>query len=265
MPPFSRRAFCHAAIGTGVLLAACRTSGSQPAAAAGAAADPSRLRARPTRPTSRLTAGRHPLGLGTDRDGFVYVPPSYDEGHPAPLLILLHGAGQSAALWTRWKLDELFGGRGVVVLAPDSRESTWDVRLGGFGPDVAFIDRAMAYVFARCAIDPARMALAGFSDGASYALSLGVTNGDVFEALLAFSPGYFAATKRRGAPRIFESHGTRDQVLPIDDTSRRLVPALRARGLQITYVEFDGPHTLTPDIARQAADWLLGSAPSPRR
>jgi phospholipase/carboxylesterase len=34
------------------------------------------------------------------------------------------------------------------------------------------------------------VALGGFSDGASYALSLDLTNGDLFASLIAFSPGF---------------------------------------------------------------------------
>ncbi len=61
---------------------------------------------------------------------------------------------------------------------------------------------------------------------------------------------------RDGAPRFFVSHGTADDVLPIDRTSRRIVPALREEGLDVTYREFSGPHTVPPEIAREAVDWL---------
>ena len=68
----------------------------------------------------------------------------------------------------------------MSVLAPDSRGTTWDAIREGFGDDVTFIDRALEHVFARVSIDPARVTVGGFSDGASYALSLGLANGDVF-------------------------------------------------------------------------------------
>ena len=98
---------------------------------------------------------------------------------------------------------------------------------------------------------------AGFSDGASYALSLGLTNGDLFTHVLAFSPGFMAPRKRRGKPRLFLSHGTRDRVLPIDPCSRRIVPQVRRAGYDVTYREFDGPHTVPDEIAREAVDWFL--------
>ncbi len=78
--------------------------------------------------------------------------------------------------------------RGVLILSPDSRgRNTSDVIRGGYGPDIQFIDRALGYVFERFSIEPRRVAVGGFSDGASYALSIGLMNGDLFQNILAFS------------------------------------------------------------------------------
>jgi predicted esterase len=46
-------------------------------------------------------------------------------------------------------------------------------------------------------------------------------------------------------------------VLPIDRTSRRIVPELERSGYEVTYREFDGPHTVPPALAAEAADWIL--------
>ncbi|HYH99185.1 alpha/beta hydrolase, partial [Hyalangium sp.] len=133
---------------------------------------------------------------------------------------------------------------------------TWDVIRGDYGPDVTFIDQALAWVFAHYAVDPARIAIGGFSDGASYALSLGIANGDLFTHVLAFSPGFAAPVEQHGEPRLFVSHGIQDAVLPITACSRRLVPRLQRAGYDVRYHEFDGPHTIPPEIAREAAEWF---------
>jgi phospholipase/carboxylesterase len=97
------------------------------------------------------------------------------------------------------------------------------------------------------------VALGGFSDGASYALSLGLTNGDLFTHLIAFSPGFMAPGGEVGRPRCYVAHGTRDAVLPIDRCSRRLVPVLERAGYAVRYHEFDGPHTVPrPSPARRS-------------
>jgi predicted esterase len=213
--------------------------------------EPGRLHARP-REGARSEASP---GLARLAQGLLYVPPGLDPARPAPLAVLLHGAGGEA----RGGLAPLLGladEAGLVLLAPDARGATWDVISGGYGPDVAVIDALLGEVFERLAVDSAAVALGGFSDGASYALSLGLTNGDLFTHLLAFSPGFLAPAAQRGEPAIFVSHGTRDAVLPIERCSRRIVPALREAGFAVDYREFEGGHGVPPAIAAEAVAWL---------
>jgi phospholipase/carboxylesterase len=195
--------------------------------------------------------GVQPLGLGQERDGLLYVPKRYDPATPAPLLILLHGAGgrgtQSVDLFT-----ETAEARGYLILSPDSRGRTWDVILGGYGPDVVFIDRALTQIFDTYAVEPRRIAVGGFSDGASYALSLGLINGALFSDILAFSPGFAAPTRAEDTPRVFISHGVDDRVLPIDACSRRLAPALKREGYDVAYREFEGGHVVPPEMVTAA-------------
>lgn len=218
-----------------------------------------RLSARPHRPSGAAAPGLRRLELGDQRDGMLYVPNGYTPERAAPLVLMLHGAGGSARGGIR-PFQALADEHGLVLLVPDSRGSTWDVITDDYGPDVAFIDRAMAEAFQQCAVDPARLAVEGFSDGASYALGLGLTNGDLFTHIVAFSPGFVPPVDRRGAPRVYISHGTRDQILPIESCSRRIVPALKRAKLDVRYQEFDGPHTVPPDIAREAASWITTRA-----
>jgi phospholipase/carboxylesterase len=132
------------------------------------------------------------------------------------------------------------------------------VAQGGFGPDVLFLDRALERTFERCRVDPSRIALAGFSDGASYALSLGRPNADLFTHLVAYSPGLIAAGYSQ--PRVLEifvSHGTLDAVIPVENTRENIVPTLRALGNDVTYREFEGPHGVPAEISEAALDWFL--------
>ena len=43
---------------------------------------------------------------------------------------------------------------------------------------------------------------------------------------------------------------------PIDHCSRRIVPQLKQAGYDVRYREFDGPHTMPPEIAREALAWF---------
>jgi phospholipase/carboxylesterase len=212
------------------------------------------IAARPGTPSRVTEPGLHPLELGGTR-AFLYVPAGCGAGAPAPLVLSLHGAGGGAQQGL-YPLQALADDAGFVLLAVGSAGRTWDVIRGGFGPDVEAVDGALAHVFGRVAVDPARVVASGFSDGASYALSLGITNGGLFTHVAAFSPGFMAPASQHGAPRIFISHGTGDQVLPIDRCSRRLVPTLEDAGYDVTYHEFAGGHTVPPGIAAEAVRWL---------
>ncbi|MFI7584211.1 alpha/beta hydrolase [Kocuria sp. M1N1S27] len=75
---------------------------------------------------------------------------------------------------------------------------------------------------------------------------------------MAYSPGFVPPAGRRGTPRIFVSHGTGDETLPVDRTSRRIVPRLEEDGYDVTYAEFAGGHTVPPEIVRRAVEWLGG-------
>jgi len=218
-----------------------------------------RLRSRP----GRTPAGAAPVGLralGFDAgtaEGYLYVPAAYRTETPAPLVLLLHGAGEDARdglAQLRGQADEA----GLILLALSSRGPTWDSipDRGRYGSDIAAIDRALEHTFSRWTVDPARVAVGGYSDGASYALSLGIANGDLFSHVLAFSPGFLAPTGQTGSPRIFVSHGTQDRWLPIDSCSRRIVSQLERAGYEVRYHEFEGGHVVPPAIARQAAIWF---------
>jgi predicted esterase len=212
-------------------------------------------RPQPDTPAALPAPGTQPLDLGVERPPLLHVPPGLAPGSAAPLVVALHGAGGDAEAGLG-VLGGLADERGLLVLAPASRGSTWDAVTGGSGEDAALLDRALARVFSTVPVDPERTAVAGFSDGASYALGLGLANGDLFGRVVAFSPGFVPGSSREGRPAVFVSHGAADDVLPVDRTSRRIVPALRDDGYDVTYREFPGGHTVPPEVAGAAVDWL---------
>jgi predicted esterase len=218
--------------------------------------DGARLTARPLAGVTTSGTARRSLDLDRARDALLQLP--HDASTAAlPLLVLLHGAGGSGEGILR-RLGSYADDAGVAVLAPDSRDSTWDAVRGGFGPDVAFLQRALERVFATTAVDPSRVAVGGFSDGASYAISLGLANGDLFTRVVAFSPGFYVGGAVQGRPRFFISHGSSDEVLPIDRCSRVIVPRLKKQGYDVTFREFDGGHEVPPDVAMAGFRWARG-------
>ena len=226
----------------------------------GGSAEAARLAARPAAPASVSGApasGVHALDLGPGPEVLVRVPSPSAEAGPPLLVLALHGAGGDARGGLAPLLPSADRHR-LLLVAPHSREPTWDViTRSGWGADVRRIDAALAQVFTTHPVDPTRVAISGFSDGASYALSLGLANADLFTHIIAFSPGFLVPTPRTGTPRVYLSHGRADTVLPIDRTTRLIVPGLQAAGIPTEVHEFDGPHTVPPDLAEGAARWLV--------
>jgi phospholipase/carboxylesterase len=222
-----------------------------------------RIYARPKAvPTPSAITGLQRLNLGRERDGLLYVPARTQS--PAPLIVMLHGSRDSGEV-IMTKIRPLADRIGAIVLAPDARDYTWDIARGPvdetaldrFGEDVKFIDAAMARTFERYPIDRKRIAIGGFSDGGSYALSLGLMNGDLFTHVVAFSPGFMRLRSTAGHPHVFLAHGTSDDVLPIDK-SRFLARALDDAGYDLEYVEFEGEHVVMDPIAARAfTDWVV--------
>ena len=200
--------------------------------------------------------GLQPLGIGSDRDGLLYVPLGYRSETPAPFVLTLHGADGDAKSGLG-PLLPLADDAGMILLSPESRATTWDMILGEYGPDISFIDRCLAQTFNRYAVDPSHVAIEGFSDGATYAVAVGLTNGDLFKHVIAFSPGFAAPAAEEDMPAFFISHGTHDSVLPVDACSRSIVPRLERAGYTVVYREFDGGHTVPKSIAREAVEWFL--------
>ena len=213
-----------------------------------------RLASRPQPPTSSDARGPglHPLTGAGLAEHLLLVPERSRQ--PAPLVVWFHGAGGHARR-SAAGVQEVAADAGALVLLPSSAASTWDLLTGRIGPDAADLDAALAHVFA--ARDVGRVAFAGFSDGASYALSLGLANGDLAEAVLAFSPGFVAPPVTVGRPACWVAHGTADAVLPVERCGRRVAALLEKKGCPVHYQEFDGPHVVRPDLLEQAFSWWL--------
>lgn len=224
------------------------------------AAGEGRLLTRPSKPTKEAAkSGLHSLQIDKKREVLLYVPNGYKPENPCAFALMLHGAGGNAQHGISL-LQNFADEAGILLLAPKSVHATWDVIADEYGADVEFIDRALKEVFERYSIDKTRLAVGGFSDGASYALSLGVINGELFSHVIAFSPGFMAPTGQSGKPHFYISHGTNDRVLPIERCSRKLVPQLKHAGYEVLYREFDGPHTIPADIAQESVRWFTQKA-----
>lgn len=242
-----------------LLISACGAPAASPA-----------LTAHPRNVAAPAPVGPGLLDLGSG--AYAFVPERVTADRPAPLLVLMHGAGGTSDGMLRHFRSEART-HGIVLLSVQSRDNTWDLMMAGrprigsaaripasaaFAVDPPRIDAALRALFARVSVDPERIGLAGFSDGAGYALSVGIANPHLFSSVLAFSPGMAdLRTPARPEQRIFVSHGTRDPILAHRHTARQLVPALRSGGLSVTFRSFEGNHAVPDEVVREALAFFL--------
>jgi phospholipase/carboxylesterase len=218
--------------------------------------EPGRLTSRPHKPTKGIAPGEHVLAEDGLRRAILFVPSTYDAARAAPFFLALHGAtgsGDSMLHGSRAAAEA----HGVVMLSPSSRNFTWDAIRGPYGEDFERVDHLMNDVFDRCAIDPSHVAIGGFSDGATYALSVGLENGDIFTHVVGHSAGFVISGTPHGKPKVFLSHGRQDPILPIDQCGRRIAAQLRRGGYDLRFDEFDGGHIATPEMRDAAMQWFV--------
>lgn len=209
-----------------------------------------------TRVQGEFRYGESRLGISDDeRDATLYVPKSYKPGVGMPIVMMLHGfLGSGEGSRAFFPLAEEFG---VIILAPESRSLTWGQGTPGFDEDVHYLGPAYRHVANVLDLDSTHVALGGVSDGAGYALSMGLAYGDSFNHIMVFSGGLMRPFRKQGKPRLFFAHGIDDHQMPIDLTARKYVPLLKAEGYDVTYHEYAGGHRPPAAEFREAFKWFV--------
>jgi phospholipase/carboxylesterase len=262
-PPLRAQGVRLAAVAALVLAIAAPAVAGPPMSGRGAPL----LKARPAAAGPTLPAGETSLANGAVAYRPATVPPG-----PLPLLVLLHGAGGYPPGFLQ-KMEPVADRLGLILLAPRSAGPTWDLIENmqmdedpWHGPDAHRLDQSLADLFSRAAIDPSHVVLLGFSDGASYALSLGLSNPKLFTTVIALSPGMLDPPRRVDREQqVFIAHGRSDGVLSFD-AARDMAEALRRAGHTVRFQPFDGGHQIDPVSLTQALEWAFGlqaSAPPP--
>ena len=216
------------------------------------------LQAKPAAVQMALKAGRTRL----TNQALAYVPNGV--AGPAPLIVLLRGGATDADEFLdqfRSEADR----RGAILVALEPAGATWSLKDDGhggadFGSDPAALDAALAALFARAPIDPARIVILGHSDGASYAISLGLSNPHPFKGIVAMSPGMaWRPPAVDASQRIFITHGMRDTTLPFKNTRDTIVPGLEAGGLKVQTHWFNAGHDVNRLMVSEGLDYALGA------
>jgi phospholipase/carboxylesterase len=108
---------------------------------------------------------------------------------------------------------------------------------------------------------PERVAIAGFSQGAGVAADVAAEDERV-GAMASFSPCAMwlrGELPKRTDLRVLLAHGSRDPICPVSE-SRSLAAVLETANVPVRYVEFDGEHTMPPEVVKALVGLLAVSA-----
>lgn len=179
----------------------------------------------------------------------IYLPQSYREKQPWPLVVFLHGSGQ------RGDDPRMLRERGplplqlpAIVVAPQCLpSSSWQ-------PDAvaAFVEQ----VASRYHVDRRRIYLVGYSMGGYGAWHTAATYPDLFSAIVPIaSSGEPNNAQAVANVSVWAFHGAKDEAIPSTE-SERMVEATRAAGGQprLTILP-DAAHGICEDVCERADLW----------
>lgn len=193
-----------------------------------------------------------------------------------PLLLLLHGYGSNEedlfsfaselpeeyyVVSARAPYDLLYSSYAWYAINFDADENKFsDIEQGKQSRDLiaSFIDELQATY----PIDKENVTLIGFSQGSILSYAIALSYPQKIQRVVALS-GYLNtdmavadyASNDFVNLKIFASHGTVDQVIPVD-WARKVQPAMQALGIDITYKEYPVGHGVAPQNFFDLKHWL---------
>ena len=200
--------------------------------------------------------------LGASR-AVLLTPAQIDPSRRYPLVTVFHGAGRQDEMLVKACRGEPEA-RQALFLVPRSLQPTWDLIAGGQGqPDLEFLEYAWELIYRRYPIDAEKQAVVGYSDGASYALSLALSNPGFFDAALCWAAGFammdrnaVGAENRR--TRFYLEYGTDDELFPFEQVALPMRENLEQAGYEVEFsVDEGGRHWPSGSFQREALDWYF--------
>jgi len=193
-----------------------------------------------------------------------------------PLLLLLHGYGSNEedlfsfaselpeeyyVISARAPYDMGFGSYAWYAINFDANENKFsDILQAQQSRDIIanFIDELIA----NYPIDSKNVSLIGFSQGTILSYAVALSYPEKIQRVVAMS-GYLNLdmvnpnfnTNNFSNLKIFASHGTVDQVIPVD-WARKAAPILSQLGVEVLYKEYPVGHGVAPQNFYDFKNWL---------
>jgi len=199
--------------------------------------------------------------------------PAEDTPAPYPAVVLVHGwLGNENSMWAFQSILprsalaismraplEAEGGYGWFQAA----EGTPEVQSAAFDQGLAALREFVSRLPREYPVDPERIILMGFSQGAAMSYSLLLSDPNLIAALAAlagFLPDparQWVAPGRLTAKRVFIAHGLEDATVRVQEAAQAREAMARC-GAEVTYAEYPIGHKLSTQGMKDLKAWLAG-------
>jgi predicted esterase len=213
-----------------------------------------------------------PTGLVRVEDGsrraVLLTPERIDPERRYPIVTVLHGAGRREEMLVKAYREEPEA-RGALFVIPRSHHPTWDLIAANDRPDLDFLEWAYDLIYRRYPVDPDRQGLIGYSDGASYGLSIGLSNPRIFSVVMCWAAGFLvldegSLSARDPKPSVLLEYGTHDQLFPFERVAVPMRERLERMGYAVNFrVDEGGRHWPSGDFQPEALDWFFSESGRP--
>jgi polyhydroxybutyrate depolymerase len=190
---------------------------------------------------------------GVTREYIVSLPENYDGAHPYKLVFAWHGrtgtaeqiAGGAFGGGFYGLKSDARGGDSTIFVAGQGLGTDEDPEDTGWpntdGRDVAFVRATLDWLGQNYCIDQERIFSIGMSYGGIMSNTLGCEMGDVFRAIAPIASAFFGAfggdaSECAGPVAVWLTHGTADDVLPLENGEEALELWLGQNGCDTTTV-----------------------------
>lgn len=170
---------------------------------------------------------------GVTRDYVLHLPADYRPHRPDALVVVLHGRGKTAQ--SQAAVTALTQPRTIAVypqgLPGTKGESAWPgapYSTAAQDGDPLFVSDLLSHLQRTLCVDPARIMLAGKSNGAAFAALLACSMSERIAAVAVVSGalyGQHGCDPRRPVP-VLDFHGTGDTTIPYGGDPARDLPAI---------------------------------------
>ena len=158
---------------------------------------------------------------GESRGYFLYLPPTWHRGRPAPLVFVFHGGGgQASGIAPHTGFSRLADREGFVVAYPQGLGGRWNDGRGyaATHDDVGFVRVLLDTLTRELGIDPRRVYATGISNGAMFSYRLACDLPGTFAAVAPVAgamPADLAPACERTQPlSVVAFQGTTDPLMP---------------------------------------------------